>query len=294
MKEYKFNLYIENYNESLCFKLNDDAFEININKEGPIILDEKIKKAILYNTEDQTSQYDVTNSIKIKTKIEAFPSILACRFVPLHLNRQREIALRGNNDIKIFTLFITQENNYNIIVNDLETNTEYYLYCELWNTAFIENERSKITINIGNYENADKNIKLIPSIDENRIPQCVKFTFENEVNDTILSKFNLLSLEKCYYHLKKNENLIVKGLNTISCQTIQLTSEYAIFCAAPLPLYNLGKFLSYNDKEIYSKNFDEFINDIKINSNYIGISLNEIEKIIDEEISQNSIKAIIF
>ena len=142
MKEYKFNLYIENYNESLCFKLNDDAFEININKEGPIILDEKIKKAILYNTEDQTSQYDVTNSIKIKTKIEAFPSILTCRFMPLHLNRQPDIALRGNNDIKIFKLFITQENNYNIIVNDLETNTEYYSFCELWNTAFIENERS--------------------------------------------------------------------------------------------------------------------------------------------------------
>ena len=291
MKEYKFNLYIENYNESLCFKLNDDAFEININKEGPIILDEKIKKAILYNTEDQTSQYDVTNSIKIKTKIEAFPSILTCQFMPLHILSKLESVLKENNDIKIFKLFITQKNNYNIIVHDLETNTEYYSFCKLSNTDFIENERSKIKISIGNCENADKNIKLFPSIDENRIPQCVKFTFQNEVNDTILSKFNLFSLEKCYYHLKKNENLIVKGLNTISCQTIQLTSEYAIFCAAPLPLYNLGKFISYNDKEIYSKNFDEFINDIKINSNYIGISLNETEKIIDEEISQNSIKA---
>ena len=284
-KEFEFELYMNNENEKLnmCFKFDNHTYEIDITKEGPVSLDDNVKKAILFNTEDKTSEYEVTNSIKIKTKIENFPSILTCQFIPSYSNQTSS----GNNNIKLYNIFITKKDDYDIIVNDLEANTEYNAFCQLANTYYVENERQKIIINIGGYETADKVVKLFPSYDENRVPHCVEFTFKNELNNLDLWNFNIVGLTKCYYHMKKDENLISKALATILCQTTELTSKKAVFCAAPLPLYNLGKYLSNQDKDKFSKNFDDFINEIK---RIFILKLNEPKKIIDTDISQDSIK----
>ena len=268
--------------ENVCFDLGMANFKIDFKEDEPISLDENIKKAILCNIEDQTSLYEFTNSIKIKTKIEQFPSILTCYFNPVYLSTD----LSENNDQKIFKSFITGRDKNDIIVNDLEANTEYYASCELSNTFHLEKERSIINITIGNHENADKKVKLFPSNDENRIPHCANFTFENVLDNFNLWKFNILGLSKCYNFLKKDENFILKGLPTIYCKSTELTPKYGIFCAAPLPLYNLGKYLSRDDKETFHKKFEEFIKYMKENS---GIKF--IEKlIIDTEIKQDSIK----
>ena len=282
--EYNFSLYIENENEKACFMINPENYIIFFRNDKYIVLEEKDKKAFLCNMEDLTSQYEVTNSIKIKTKIDKFPSILTCYFRPLYSNPDSS----ENNGIKIFKTFITKENNYEIIINDLEANTEYYSTCELSSTYFIEENRTKINITFGNYKEADKIIKLIPSNDENRIPHCVKFTFKNGLNDKNLFKFKIYGLSKCYTFLKKDEKLSLKYLPTVLCQTTELTSNYGIFCAAPLPLYNLGKYLKKDDKEKFSRHFNEFVDDMKRN---YGIQfIKETEIIIDREINEDSIK----
>ena len=291
--EYKFELYIEKDNEDICYELETkiDDLKIEITEDGPITLNENAKKAILFNIEDQTEKYEVTNSIKIKTKIETFPSILTCNFIPSYSNLGYS---SKNNDAQIFKSFITKvEDHFNIIVNNLEANTEYYSYCELSSTDYNEKERSKIKIDIGNFETADKIIKLFPSIDENRIPHCVKFEFQNEVTKKRnLFKFSLFGLAKCYLNMKKDEPLFAKGLPTIFCQTTEITSKYSTFCTAPLPLYNLGKYLTIKERDKFSKKFDEFINDVKRYSIFLGITLKDkYEKIIDTDINQNSIKA---
>ena len=280
-KEFKFKMYINNKSENMCFKLDDHEYEIDITKEGPVNLDENVKKAILYNTEDKTSRYEVTNSIKIKTKIEVFPSILTCQFIPSYLNQDSV----GKNNIKLFKTFITEKDDYDIIVNDLETNTEYFANCELTSTHYEKNKRQTIIINIGNNEKADKAFNLFPSYDKNRVPHCVKFTFKSNLSNIPLWIFNILGLAKCNYHMKKEENFISKA--SILCQTTELTSKSAVFCAAPLPLYNLGKNLSDKEKDRFSRNFDDFINDIKKNSDN---NLEETVKIIDVDISQESIE----
>ena len=63
--EYNFELYIEknNENETICFELDNDKYKINITEYGPITIDENVKRAIVYNIEDQTSYYEITNSI---------------------------------------------------------------------------------------------------------------------------------------------------------------------------------------------------------------------------------------
>ena len=286
----KFNLNIKNETLKNYFKIKTKK-EIEIRKEGPVKIDEKVKTAVKFNTEDQTSLYQVTNSLKIKTKIPVFPSIFSCEFNPMYLSSEDP---SENKYKKYFKTFIRNDLNLDIIINNLETNTEYNAFCELINTDYYEENRQKINLTIGNYEGADIVHQLMPSNDGNRIPQCAKFTFQAIIEDNLkLELFTKLAKNYCYYIIKKNEKLILKPLPTIICQPTEVSAESVTFCVAPLPLYNLGKYLDNKEKEDFNRIFLQFINDVKEFSKFLGISIKkEVGKIFDVEISQSSIRAV--
>ena len=260
-----------------CFALNEKKFKIKVTKEAPTTFDDKVKNKIVESIDDQTSKYDIMNSILLKAEIETFPSILICKFKPSFSDLQY-----SSNDkaIKMFKTFITEKEN-DIIVNNLEIKTEYYSYCELSNTVFEEKERKKISISIGNFESADKKIKLMSSFDENRTPQCARFTFKNRILNFYANTFTLLF--KCYKYMKEDEYIWAKGLPTIICQITEFNEKYTTVCVAPLPLSNLGKIISKEENNNFNLNFEKFIQDIE---KYVLIE--KTERIIDTEIKQSS------
>ena len=273
-----------------CFSLVKKEFDLNINNRKHITINEEIKKTIKDYIEDQTKQCDKINSLKIKTFIPIAPAILTCEF-----KINSENLNNSNNFTKIYKNFITREDNIDIIVNNLEGNEEYYAFCELANTNFDEENKSKINISIGNFMEADKVLQLIPSKDYNRQSQCAKFTFEG--NNLALfyniQKFKLLGTNFCYFKMKQKEPLLTKGLPTVICQPTESDAESVTICVAPLTLYNLGNFFNFEDKENFDNSFNEFIEETKSYYYYnYFINLIKVEKIVDKEISRSSINAV--
>ena len=62
--------------------------------------------------------------------------------------------------------------DYILKFEDLNSNNEYKLKCKFSPTNFLKNE---IEIVIGDFENSDINIPLMPSRIPNHIPQCIEF-----------------------------------------------------------------------------------------------------------------------
>ena len=286
IQEKKSKIYLSFQNTKLesCFNLKYGN-EIEVKKESPVKIDDKVKTAIKFNTEDQTSLYQITNSIKIKTQIPVSPSILSCEFKPSN----------SNASSKFYKNFI--KDNYKflyIIVDNLEANTEYNASCELSNTDYYDSTRNKINLTIGNFENADIVHQLIPSNDENRVPQCAKFYFNGKVEDSEkIHKLKTIGVNYCYYLMKTKEKFFFKLLPTLFCNSTEDSPEYITFCVAPLSLFNNGEYLTNQERDNYNGLFLQFISDMK---KYIpgalGISFkNNVELIKDNEISKKSITA---
>ena len=285
-KEKESEIYLSFQNTKLesCFYLKYDN-EIEVKKGSPVTIDEKVKTAVKFNTEDQTSLYQVTNSIKIKTKIPVSPSILSCEFKPSY----------SDANSKFYKNFIKDDDDFlYIIVNDLEANTEYNAFCELSNTDYDDSKRNKINLNVGNFENADIVHQLLPSNDENRVPQCAKFYFNGKVENPIkMFQLKTLGRNYCYYLMKINESFLLKLLPTIVCEPTEDSPEYITFCVAPLSLNKHGKYLEKWERDIYNGLFQKFISDMKrYTPGKLGISFkNNVELIKDNEISQKTITA---
>lgn len=282
---FTFKLDIKNETLLKCFYLENPNYDVEINKGDLSNIDEKEKTDITYNTYVEENIYDLTNILKIKTKISVFPSILTCEF--MKNSSISENSLENSENVKIFKTFINANKSLDIIMKNLDSNSEYIANCELSNTDYDEKNRKKINITIGNYENADIVKQLIPSKDENRVPQCATFNFEKNVNN--IGKIIFLSTYYCYYIMKKDELSFLKALPTIKCQAIQNDSKSITFCVAPLPLYNLGAFFSHQDKEAFDKNFNQFIEDEKKYFLFAKMNIKNIDRIKDIEISRSSI-----
>ena len=288
-KKLEFNVILEITNQSIdeYYVLEKKEFKIKINKDLPPAIDVKVKDAFKYNTEDQTSTYKSTNSIILRTKIPVAPCILSCQFIPMI-----SLSIQSEN-IHIFNTIIKNTEKFYITINNLDANTEYYSSCELTNTHFDESERNKINITIGNKDNLDIIRQLLPSKDENRIPQCVTFTLKNkEIDSVSIQQFKILGINICYWNMKKDENFFLKFLPTIYCQANEdIDKKTVTFCVAPLPLYNFGEYLDIIKKKAFDENFDTFINNIKQNS-FFKVE-NKIERIYDIDLTKSEITTVL-
>lgn len=275
---------------SKCFSLSNSQFNLSIEKDNSDIIDDKVKTSIKYYMEDQTSKYDITNSIKIHTSIPVAPAMLTCEF---ELNSLISEELETDKYNKIYKNFIMEKGNIDIIVNNLKENGDYNASCELTDTNYYE--RKKINISIGNFDGADKSFQLTPSKDLNRQPQCAKFYFQNKIDfGMTIQKFKLKIINYCYYSMKKQESILTKGLPTVLCQLTESEQDYITICVAPLPLYNLGKYFSQEDKENFNDNFSQFVTEIQnyYNKNIISlIKIKNVDIIVDSDISPSSINA---
>ena len=267
-----------------CFALNKSDFEIFINNEKPATIDNKVKKSIKYNTEDQTSTLKITNSLKIKTFIPVAPVVLTCEAKPYYSEN-----IGKSKNITIYKNFITNKGNFDIIINNLEFNEEFSINCEFKNTAIDKKEIQAINITIGNSLENDINLQLLPSRDSNVFSQCANFTFTNE---RYLENFRKIATNYCKFIIKKNELFPLQSLPTIVCEEIDdinnRNSKTATICVAPLPLYNNGNFIFNESLNILDIGFKEYINKIKKE-----FSVNEPKISKDIDIKTSSINAFI-
>jgi len=235
---FKLNLKIDGETNGLCFKLFKTDFNFELKTDGIIKLDTDVQSSIIYNTEDTTPKYDVSNRIKINTYIPIAPVVLECKF---YLDSSFIVEDKSIDYEEVFKTVVTSRGKFDITMEHLNASAEYYVQCDISNTG-IEETINKIKVLIGNFDGANVIRSLLPSRDPNAIPQCVTFTFDNVFQSKAFAIFGPLY---CKYFMKKNDPLVVKALPTIICNTL-FTSILDIFskdmtlCAAPSPLYNTG------------------------------------------------------
>ena len=272
---FKLNLKIDGETNGLCFKLFKTDFNFELKTDGIIKLDTDVQSSIIYNTEDTTPKYDVSNRIKINTYIPIAPVILECKFYldSSFIVEDNSLLKESIDYEEVFKTVVTSKGKFDITMEHLNASAEYYVQCDISNTG-IEETINKIKVLIGNFDGANVIRSLMPSRDPNAIPQCVTFTFDNVFQSKAFAIFGPLY---CKYFMKKNDPLVVKALPTIICHTL-FTSILDIFskdmtlCAAPSPLYNTGKFIAKKETD-FNKRFDEFVKKIADFKTEYGVTL---------------------
>ena len=300
--KFNFKLAFESASTGACFKLAKTDFDFELKTEGLVNLDARVKTAIVYNTEDGSPEFDVTNKIQINTLIPVAPVILDCEFSLNSTASNEKTALKSSIEegTKFFKTVVTSAGQISIVVEDLNVTADYKAKCDISTTDSFNEAIKKIEVTIGNYLNADVIKQLIPSKDPNATPQCAKITLSNSKD---ILPFMVVAPLYCKYFMKKNDALIARALPSIICESPYFKGNEVSLCVAPSPLYNTAKLISKKKETDFNKRFDEFIEDlvtlnstdnsfipkfskverekdIKIDPSSISISLKEIKRTI--------------
>ena len=251
-------LSFKNNNLEKCFELDNSIyFEVTGIKD---VINNQERINIINNFEDYTLKFDSTNNLKFKADISLSPIIVTCELERKSLLPDYSLANYNNKSNIIYKNIFTNDKNKIVTINNLAFDEEYYANCEFSTTEYNENDKKKMNITIGNFKNADIIHQLKSSKDKNRIPQCIKLTFEK--NELLDFKKNGELL--CKYFMKKDEPLTVRDSPTVICQIIEVNEENATICVSPEPESNLDLLLSNEqNKYKFNKKFDEFIDNVK-------------------------------
>ena len=284
-----FNLNLE-LDSDVCFELIKTDFSFELKAEELTVIDDKIKEAIIYNTQDITPKFDISSNIQLSMNIPIAPVILECKFsLDAETFIENNTLLNSDSEEeKTFKTVVTSKGKFYINMENLKVNGEYYAQCQISNTGSIDELISNIIINIGDFINSDIIKKLIPSKDPNATPQCAKLTFENKDQ---ANNFKLLGELFCAYYMKKDEPIISRALPTIIPQIIEpytKNEKQKILCVAPSPLYYTAKTL-INKETDFNEKFNSFLEELQNpNTQYIMIKNIKVTKIeVEKDISIN-------
>ena len=246
-----------------CFEFAKTEFSLDLKTEGIVNLDDSIKADIIYNTEDGSPKFDISNKLKINTVIPVAPVILECEF-SLDSSFSNDDGdknyLKSTLKENVYRTVVTSSGKVEIEMDNLQADTEYYVKCEIRNTSSIDEYINKvIDITIGNFDGANVIKQLLPSRDPNATPQCAKFVFKDK-NQVL--KFALFAPFYCKYYMKKEDNLLSMAIPSIIASISETDETSATLCVAPSPLYNLGKYVSKKESQ-FNNRFDKFVEHIK-------------------------------
>ena len=273
-----------------CFELLNSSFSFGINSEDVNTqIDDNVKAAIIYNTQDITPKFDISSNIQLSMNIPKAPVILECKFTVDAEALIGNDTLTSSEEDKIFKTIVTSTGKFDINIENLNVNGEYYAQCKISSTL-IDELITNITINIGDFLKSDIIKKLIPSKDPNATPQCAKLTFENEQQANNFKYFGALF---CSYYMKKDEPIISRVIPTIIHQVIEPYSSdkkpnQKILCVAPSALYHTAKSFTKKQTDFNDK-FDSFLKELQNeNSEYTMIKNIKVTKIeVEKDISIN-------
>ena len=270
-----------------CFELINANFSFELKNDKIKSITDKIKEAIIYNTQDITPKFDISSNIQLSMNIPIAPVILECKF---SLDAEAFIennTLLSSEEEKTFKTVVTSTGKFDINMENLKVNGEYYAQCQISNTG-IDELINNITINIGDFINSDIIKKLIPSKDPNATPQCAKLTFENKNQ---ADNFKTIGKLFCANYMKKDESLISRALPTIISRVIEhdkINENQKLLCVAPSPLYHTAKTLIKKETD-FNEKFDSVLKELQNpNTEYSMIKNIKVTKIeVEKDISIN-------
>lgn len=280
-----------------CFEFIKQKFSLEVIKEKLLELNDKIKQAIAFNTENISPKFDSTNGLTIRTVIPLAPVVITCELrADSEFSKDEDIINQASADanVKYYKNVITSAGQATLHLGNLNATAEYFAKCVFSTTEFGEKIKA-IALKIGNFIESDVMSQLLPSRDPNRVPQCAEFEFDKVSS---FFAFELLATKYCRYVMLKDQPLIIRILGGIICQKpdskfsfSKLSDKTSTICVAPSPAYNFNKLIPKNteEKENFNDKFDSFVNDVsdgvKIlkNLGLDGLKVNAVRRYYDDE-----------
>ena len=161
-----YNLLMKNDKCSNWFKISEESetFDITINPDPLVVLNDSIKEAIIYTMENITPKKDLSNNIQLKMVFPVAPIIIEC-------NLKGDSNNGDDHDVK-YRDYIVKTGPYILRVEDLYSDNEYKAECKLFS---LYSDKTEIQLKIGNEKDYDFITPLISSRMMNNIPQCLEF-----------------------------------------------------------------------------------------------------------------------
>ena len=273
-----FNLIMkENDKCSNSFILSNSSsiFNITINENQILKLNDSVKEAIIYNIENITPKKDLTNNIQLNLTIPVAPVIINCK-----LNGEGR---DEENDEVVYVDYIKSNGSYLLKFDNLNSNNEYKGECEFNALNF---EKNSFKIKIGNDKDNDFVTPLYPSRTNYTIPQCLEFTFTSMNKEKLeeqVKKFTHLSEKLCHKIMTEDENILSRIMGSFKCNKAEFDEEFekkkrlnrSIICIGISPSFKYQKFReSIINKNItyYEDHVNKFVELVnkneKINSTF--------------------------
>ena len=158
--------------------------------------------------------------------------------------------------------YITVIGDYILKFEDLSSNNEYKLKCKFSPTNFLKNE---IEIVVGDFENSDVNIPLMPSRTPNHIPQCIEFNFNSMEN---IEKFSFYAQKLCQKIMNENVNILSRIMGIYKCEIANISEKEdvliknkSIICLGESPNYKYKKYRENYaiENDYYEKHVNKFV-----------------------------------
>ena len=169
-----------------------------------------LSKPLYIQWKNITPKKDETNNIQIKMTLPVAPLIIDC-----DLKGEGD---EDDDDEINFKDYIVSSGSYVLKFDDLNSNNEYKIKCEV---TTVNKKEDKITIKLGNEKNYDFIAPLFPSRTLDSIPQCLEFIFKSEEEEKLedeVKKFTDLSEKLCEKVMSKDEDIISRIEGKFKCQ----------------------------------------------------------------------------
>ena len=267
----KFDLTFDSSDLGKCFDLVKRSFDLKVIQKKVETFGENVKKAIVHTLENISPINEMTNSLELKLNIPYAPISVTCELKTeaSFSKSEDDIIAHANASATYYDNVFTSTGEATLQLGNLNGTVEYYTKCVFSNTAFLDDLKKNISVTIGDFLDSDIINKLKPSVDHDRPPQCVKFTF----NDVLKFAFYTSLLPNyCRFAMTKGLPIETRLFSDVICQVADssLIGKYATICVAPSPLLTVNRLISKMTPELYNKNFDKFIKDVQDSNNLFG------------------------
>lgn len=249
-----YKLKMDSDDNSKCFDLTESSksFNLTINKNELVNLNDSVKSAIVYSMENITPQKDFSNNIQLQMNIPVAPIIIGCELSGEGAESEKESSK--------FKDYILKTGSYLLKFDDLNSNYEYTAKCTFTATNY---DNSNFEIKIGNKKDYDFITPLYPSRTSNSIPQCLEYYFT--ANDTVekqIESFSNLAHKLCQKTIMEKASVISRIMGSYRCDKISQNDDLkkgkVVICVGRTPNFKSKKFRESLQNET-STYFDEHV-----------------------------------
>ena len=259
-----------------CIKPNPEKFTFTIKETKLATFKSKTTRSNILKSINSVKP-DKYNSFGFTLKTYVYPVMITCVAYRDSMLYYTDEALRKvdgviqDENLRIFQRFVDDEEEKTVMFENMNRLGGFRARCILDNSAVNENEKDQFAFNIGQFEEADKNIPLMPEANTPIYGNCLTWSFDenskqdefNKImeyycNDYFTAKYNPDGSKSwlengCYNCYNRESGLIENAVSSGICL------ESSVTCPSDFPRNSTEDFAEFANKLSTSEQIKKII-----------------------------------